>query len=34
MAILTPDEQFEFGLQRLLDGLEALLARQPFIASA
>ncbi len=34
MATLTPDEQFEFGLQRLLDGLEALLARQPFRESA
>ncbi len=34
MADLTPDEQFEFGLQRLLDGLEMLLARQPFGESA
>lgn len=28
MAELTTDEQFEFGLQRLLDGLEVLLQRE------
>ncbi len=29
MADLTADDQFDFGLQRLLDGLESLLARSP-----